>query len=125
MLDRVGLGAASGRRIGTYSKGMRQRLGLAQAMLGEPRVLLLDEPTSGLDPLSTRRLKDLLVEQSARGTTVFLSTHGLELAEQICHRVGILARGALQAEGTVAELRARHADRSLEDVFLATTEPAG
>jgi ABC-2 type transport system ATP-binding protein len=84
-------------------------------------VLLLDEPTTGLDPLSTRRLKDLLLEEAARGTTVLLSTHVLEVAEQICHRVGILAAGRLRAEGTVAELRAQ-GDASLEAVFLRLTD---
>lgn len=108
-----------------YSHGMRKKVHLAAVMATAPRVLLLDEPSSGLDPLSVRRLKDLLLEEAARGTTVLLSTHGLELAEQICHRIGILARGRLGAEGTVAELRARHGDRSLEDVFLATMTAAG
>jgi ABC-2 type transport system ATP-binding protein len=125
LFERLGLDEHADELCKAYSHGTRKKIHLAAVLTTAPTVLLLDEPTSGLDPLSTRRLKDLLVEQSARGTTVFLSTHGLELAEQICHRVGILARGALQAEGTVAELRARHADRSLEDVFLATTEPAG
>jgi ABC-2 type transport system ATP-binding protein len=104
-----------------YSHGMRKKVHLAAVLTTAPRVLLLDEPSSGLDPLSVRRLKDLLLEEASRGTTVLLSTHGLELAEQICHRIGILAHGRLAAEGTVAELRARHGGRSLEDVFLATT----
>jgi ABC-2 type transport system ATP-binding protein len=89
-----------------------------------PSVLLLDEPTSGLDPLAVRQLKDLLGEQARAGATVFLSTHGLELAEQVCHRIGILAGGRLRAEGTAAELRAQHGDASLEDVFLAVTAAA-
>jgi ABC-2 type transport system ATP-binding protein len=104
-----------------YSHGTRKKIHLAAVLTTAPRVLLLDEPTSGLDPLSTRRLKDLLLAEAARGTTVFLSTHGLELAEQICHRIGILAHGRLRAEGTAAELRARHGDATLEDVFLAET----
>jgi ABC-2 type transport system ATP-binding protein len=107
-----------------YSHGTKRKIHLAAVLTTEPRVLLLDEPTSGLDPISTRRLKDLLLAEAARGTTVFLSTHGLELAEQICDRVGILVRGKLRAEGSVAMLRQQHGDRSLEDVFLATTERA-
>jgi ABC-2 type transport system ATP-binding protein len=99
-----------------YSHGTRKKV-----QTTAPRVLFLDEPTTGLDPLSTRRLKDLLLEQSRQGTTILLSTHVLELAEQICHRVGILAEGRLRAEGTVAELRAAHGDDSLEDVFLRLT----
>jgi ABC-2 type transport system ATP-binding protein len=104
-----------------YSHGTRKKLHIAAVLTAAPQVLLLDEPTSGLDPLSTRRLKDLLLGEVARGTTVMLSTHVLEIAEQICHRVGILAGGSLRAEGTVPELRRRHGERSLEDVFLSTT----
>ncbi len=104
-----------------YSHGTRKKMHIAAVLTTAPRVLLLDEPTTGLDPLSTRRLKDLLLEQCRRGTTVMLSTHVLEIAEQVCDRVGILADGVLRAEGTVAELRARHGERSLEDVFLLTT----
>ena len=104
-----------------YSHGTRKKLHIAAVLTTAPQVLLLDEPTSGLDPLSTRRLKDLLLEEVARGTTVMLSTHVLEIAEQICHRVGILSNGNLRAEGTVPELRQRHGNRSFEDVFLSTT----
>jgi ABC-2 type transport system ATP-binding protein len=124
LLDMLGLAEHVDELCKGYSHGTRKKIHLAAVLTTAPSVLLLDEPTGGLDPLSTRRLKDLLVEESRRGTTVFLSTHGLELAEQICHRVGILARGQLRAEGTVAELRHLHQDRSLEDVFLATTELA-
>ncbi|MBL8738639.1 MAG: ABC transporter ATP-binding protein [Planctomycetes bacterium] len=104
-----------------YSHGTRKKIHLAAVLTTAPSVLLLDEPSSGLDPLSTRRLKDLLVAECKRGTTILLSTHGLELAEQICHRLGILAGGRLRAEGTANELRHQYGDRSLEDVFLATT----
>ncbi len=104
-----------------YSHGTRKKVHLAAVLCTAPPVLLLDEPTSGLDPLSTRALKELLLARARAGTTILLSTHGLELAEQICDRVGILARGTLRAEGTVAALRQRHDDRSLEDVFVAIT----
>jgi ABC-2 type transport system ATP-binding protein len=106
-----------------YSHGMRQKLALAGAMLHEPPVLFLDEPTSGLDPRSARLVKDLLVALVERGHTVFLSTHVLEIAEHLCHRVGIIDRGQLVATGTLDELRHQtHAETySLEDVFLQLT----
>ena len=107
-----------------YSHGMRKKVHLAAVLTTAPQVLLLDEPTTGLDPLSTKRLKDLLQEESARGTTVLFSTHMLETAEQICHRVGILANGCLRVEGSVAELRARFGHSSLENVFLDLTAAA-
>ncbi len=114
----------------SYSHGTRKKVHLAAVLTTAPQVLLLDEPTTGLDPLSTRRLKDLLTDESSRGTTILFSTHMLETAEQICHRIGILAAGSLRAEGTVAELRAAGGQESLEDVFLRTTaamapSPAG
>jgi ABC-2 type transport system ATP-binding protein len=110
--------------IETYSHGMRQKLALAGALLHEPPVLFLDEPTSGLDPRSARLVKDLLVGLVGRGHTVFLSTHVLEIAEQLCHRVGIIDRGQVVATGTLDELRQRAAGEqavSLEDVFLQLT----
>jgi ABC-2 type transport system ATP-binding protein len=110
--------------IETYSHGMRQKLALAGALLHEPPVLFLDEPTSGLDPRSARLVKDLLVGLVGRGHTVFLSTHVLEIAEQLCHRVGIIDHGQVIATGTLDELRQQAAQQqamSLEDVFLQLT----
>src|SRR6267154_1389764 len=109
--------------VETYSHGMRQKLALAGAMLHEPPVLFLDEPTSGLDPRSARLVKDLLVALVNRGHTVFLSTHVLEIAEHLCHRVGIIDHGQMIATGTLDELRrAAHAGAySLEDIFLQLT----
>ena len=101
---------------------MRKKAHLAAVLVTRPEILLLDEPTTGLDPGSTKRLKDLLRAEVEQGTTVLFSTHVLDTAEQICDRVGILAKGRLRAEGTVAELRAQYDDLSLEDVFLALTE---
>jgi len=109
--------------VETYSHGMRQKLALAGAMLHEPPVLFLDEPTSGLDPRSARLVKDLLMALVGRGHTVFLSTHVLEIAEQLCHRVGIIDHGQVIATGTLDELRsqANREGDSLEDIFLQMT----
>jgi ABC-2 type transport system ATP-binding protein len=107
--------------VETYSHGMRQKLALGGALMHEPPVLFLDEPTSGLDPRSARLVKDLLVALVERGHTVFLSTHVLEIAEQLCHRVGIIDRGQVIATGTLEELRQRSQAYSLEDIFLQLT----
>jgi Cu-processing system ATP-binding protein len=105
LLDRVGLGAASGRRVGTYSKGMRQRLGLAQALIGRPRVLLLDEPTTGLDPVLRRSFYEIIQDLAADGATVLLSSHALTELEERAGRVIIVNRGIMVANGTIDELR--------------------
>jgi Cu-processing system ATP-binding protein len=105
LLTRVGLGTASARRVATYSKGMRQRLGLAQALIGEPRVLLLDEPTTGLDPALRLSFYEIVQELRDRGATVVLSSHALaELGERV-ERVAIMNRGVLVANGSIDELR--------------------
>ena len=105
LLERVGLAAAAGRRVGTYSKGMRQRLGLAQALLGRPRLLLLDEPTTGLDPELRRSFYELIGELTRDGVTVLLSSHALSEMEARTDRVAILERGRLIACGSLADLR--------------------
>jgi ABC-2 type transport system ATP-binding protein len=104
LLDAVGLGDAMARRVGTMSKGMQQRLGLAQALIGSPRMLLLDEPTSALDPAGRRTVRALLEELRGRGVSVLLNSHLLSEVELVCDRVAIIARGALVAAGTPAEL---------------------
>ena len=104
LLELVGLSEAAGRRIGTMSKGMQQRLGLAQALIGGPRLLLLDEPTSALDPAGRRTVRTLLEELQGRGVSVLLNSHMLSEVELVCDRVAIIARGALVAAGTPAEL---------------------
>jgi Cu-processing system ATP-binding protein len=109
LLARVGLEKAAKRRIGTYSKGMRQRVGLAQTLIGNPRLLVLDEPTSGLDPVSRRDFYDLLDGLSAQGTAILLSSHVLTEVEARTDSILILSGGQLVAEGTLAELRARAA----------------
>jgi Cu-processing system ATP-binding protein len=105
LLDRVGLTHAANRRVGTYSKGMRQRLGLAQALLGEPRVLLLDEPTTGLDPALRQSFYEIVEELRAQGATVLLSSHALTELEERAGRVIIMNRGVKVADGTLDELR--------------------
>lgn len=122
LLDLLNLADVADDLCKGYSHGMRKKVHLAAVLTTGPEVLLLDEPTTGLDPGSTRRLKDLLRSEVESGTTVLFSTHVLDTAEEICDRVGILARGRLLAEGTAAELRAQHGDRTLEDVFLALTD---
>jgi ABC-2 type transport system ATP-binding protein len=104
LLELVGLADAGGRRIGTMSKGMQQRLGLAQALIGSPRMLLLDEPTSALDPAGRRTVRALLEELRGRGVSVLLNSHLLSEVELVCDRVAIIARGSLVAAGTPAEL---------------------
>jgi ABC-2 type transport system ATP-binding protein len=104
LLDAVGLGDAIARRVGTMSKGMQQRLGIAQAMVGGPRVLLLDEPTSALDPAGRRTVRRLLEDLRARGVAVLLNSHLLSEVELVCDRVAIIARGELVAAGTPEEL---------------------
>jgi len=108
LLERVGLAEARGRRIEQMSKGMQQRLGIAQALVGSPRVLLLDEPTSALDPSGRRTVRVLLEELRSRGHAVLLNSHLLSEIELVCDRVAIISRGRLVAEGSPSELsRAR------------------
>jgi ABC-type multidrug transport system ATPase subunit len=106
VLERVGLGVAGGRRVKGYSLGMRQRLGLASALLRSPRLLVLDEPTNGLDPQGIREMRDLLLGLNAEGTTIFLSSHLLAEVEQLCTRVGVLDRGRLVVQEDLRVLQA-------------------
>jgi len=104
LLELVGLTNARRRRLGTYSKGMLQRIGLAQALIHEPKLVVLDEPTAGVDPAGSRDIRNLIVDLKRRGITVLLSSHLLAQAQEICDRVGILANGALVREGRLDEL---------------------
>lgn len=113
-----------GELLESYSHGMRQKLVIAGILLHEPKALLLDEPMVGLDPKSARMVKELLQTLARRGTTIFMCTHILEIAEKLCHRVGIMISGRLTALGTLDELRAQAKGgqgRGLEDVFLSLT----
>jgi len=104
LLDLVGLTKARKRRLGTYSKGMLQRIGLAQALIHDPRLVVLDEPTAGVDPAGSRDIRDLILDLKRRGITVLLSSHLLAQAQEICDRIGILADGVLVREGHLQEL---------------------
>src|SRR6266478_5583871 len=104
LLDLVGLSKARNRRLGTYSEGMLQRIGLAQALVHDPRLVVLDEPTAGVDPAGSREIRDLIMDLKRRGITVLLSSHLLAQAQEICDRVGILADGVLVREGHLQEL---------------------
>lgn len=104
LLERVGLADRARSRLGEFSKGMQQRVGLAQALLNDPTVVFLDEPTSGLDPLGRREVRDLIHELRAAGVTVFLNSHFLSEVEVTCDRVAIVKRGRVVRSGTLAEL---------------------
>jgi ABC-2 type transport system ATP-binding protein len=131
MIDLFALGDFVDDLTERYSHGMKQRTVFAGALLHDPRVLIVDEPTVGLDPRSVRLLKDLLRRQVDGGTTVFLSTHSLEIVEELADRIGIVERGRLISCGSLAALRQQASlDGSLEEVFLKLTdesakEPAG
>ncbi len=105
-LEQVGLDGIGRRPVKTYSLGMRQRLGLAGALLRTPRLLILDEPTNGLDPRGIREIRDLLADLNRAGTTIFLSSHLLSEVESLCTRVGVLDRGRLVLQEDLAELQA-------------------
>ncbi len=106
LLTRVGLAEAGEARLSTYSKGMLQRIGLAQALIHGPKILVLDEPTAGVDPAGSRDIQELIRSLKARGVTVLLSSHLLSQVQEVCDRVGILDRGQLLREGPLEELLA-------------------
>jgi len=101
LLEIVGLTEAGERRISGYSKGMLQRIGLAQALVHDPQLLILDEPTAGVDPAGSRQIRDLILQLKDRGKTILLTSHLLEQVQEVCDRVGILARGRLVREGSL------------------------
>ncbi len=113
LLERVGLADAAGKRVETFSKGMQIRLNLARALLNRPAILFLDEPTAGLDPGNARNIRGLILEQKARGATVFLTTHDMTVANELCDRVGFLVDGHLSSVGAPAALRLQHGTRAV------------
>lgn len=130
LLEQLSLADRAGDRLEGYSRGMKQKVALAAALVHAPRLLMLDEPLTGLDAGAARLIKDMLLEYVREGGTVLLTTHILEVAERLAQRIGVIARGRLLAEGTLDDLR-RAADlphATLEDVFLklvGTTEGMG
>ncbi|MEM9159390.1 MAG: ABC transporter ATP-binding protein [Verrucomicrobiota bacterium] len=104
LLEELGLAGAREQRIGTYSKGMLQRLGMAQALVGDPKVVILDEPTAGVDPIGARDIGQIILRQKEMGKTVLLCSHLLSHVESLCDRVAILNRGKLMTEGRVEDL---------------------
>ncbi len=120
LIGRLGLEREANRRCEGLSKGMRQKVALAGALIHEPRLIILDEPLTGLDAAAARVVKDVLIERVRAGASVIMTTHILEVAERMAERIGVIARGRLVAEGTLEELRQirGRAGSSLEDVFL-------
>ena len=115
----LGLAPHANERCGGFSKGMLQKVALAGALVHEPQLIILDEPLTGLDAGSARQVKDVLKQKVASGVTVIMTTHILEVAERMAERIGVLARGRLIAEGTLAELRTRIGrETTLEEIFL-------
>lgn len=112
--------------IEAYSHGMKQRLIIAAALMHDPRVLVIDEPMVGLDPAAVRMVKDILKDLSRQDVTIFVSTHTLSIAEDLCNRIGVIHRGALLAQGSIAELNlaARTGNAGLEEVFLTLIREA-
>ena len=116
--DTLGLGEQIYHEVGTYSKGMRQKLAIAMTLIHDPEMVLLDEPASGLDPRYTKILKDWIKNLSANGRTVLLSTHIIEMAEALCDKIGIIDQGNMKAMGTVQEIQNSTGVNNLEDAFI-------
>jgi len=116
--DTLDLGEQIYHEVGTYSKGMRQKLAIAMTLIHDPEMVLLDEPASGLDPRYTKLLKDWIKNLSANGRTVLLSTHIIEMAETLCDKIGIIDQGKMKAMGTVQEIQNSTGVNNLEDAFI-------
>jgi ABC-2 type transport system ATP-binding protein len=122
LLEILGLGDRMSDRVEAYSRGMRQKLAFAGALIHEPQVMILDEPLTGLDASAARQVKDILVSRVREGCTIVLTTHILEIAERLAERISIIRAGHIVAQGTMAELRAGSgAQATLEDIFLELT----
>lgn len=119
LLERVGLGGRGRARVATFSKGMKQRLMIARAIVHRPRILFLDEPTEGLDPISANAIRDLILEERERGATIFLTTHDMVEADRICDRVAFINQGQIAALDTPHNLKQRYGQRLLEAQVLA------
>jgi len=122
LLETVGLTAAAKRKVKTYSSGMKQRLLIARALVNKPRVLFMDEPTRGLDPTSARELRSLVAGLAKQGTTVFLTTHYMEEADELCDRVAFLSQGRIVALDTPRELKLKQGERSAKVLLKDRSE---
>ncbi|MDB5096089.1 MAG: hypothetical protein JWM80_510 [Cyanobacteria bacterium RYN_339] len=122
LLDLVSMREAAGTQLRKYSKGMLQRIGIAQALINDPELVFLDEPTSGLDPLGHRQIGEIIAQLKARGKTLFFNSHIMTDVQQICDRIAILHKGKLVAIGTIDELL--QGGESLEDYFVRTIKAA-
>jgi ABC-2 type transport system ATP-binding protein len=127
LLESLGLAEHQNERCEGFSKGMRQKVALAGALVHEPQLIILDEPLTGLDAVSARHVKGILQQRVHAGCTVIMTTHILEVAERMADRIGVIVAGRLVAEGTLAELRAQNGegDSSLEDMFVALVDQDG
>jgi ABC-2 type transport system ATP-binding protein len=126
LLEKFDLLSWKGELIEGYSHGMKQRLVMCGALVHDPKVLIVDEPMVGLDPKGARLVKDIFKEEAAKGKTIFMSTHSLETAQEVCHEMAIIQRGRIIARGTVDELiKYSGVDGTLENVFLKLTEEEG
>ncbi len=121
LLELVGLQDAARRRLGGYSKGMLQRIGMAQALIQQPKLVVLDEPTAGVDPIGSRVIRDIVMALKEQGMTVFLCSHLLEQVQEVCDRVGILYQGLVIAEGSMDDLTR---DAKREEILLENASPA-
>lgn len=121
LLDMVGLKAVASRPVGTFSKGMARRIGLAQALINDPDLLILDEPTTGLDPIGTRQIKDLILHLAKRGKTILLCSHLLADVEDVCDRIAILYGGKIQSEGKVKDLLQQTNKREITTGLISDT----
>lgn len=118
LLELLELTEAKDKLIVDYSMGMKKKTALAAALIHSPRVLFMDEPFNGIDPVSVRAIRNVLRQLTERGTTIFFSSHVMEVVERLCTRVAIINHGRIVGEGTLAELRASSGDSTLEDIFL-------
>ena len=122
LLNTVGLWNERKRAIRSYSKGMVQRVGLALALIHDPKIVILDEPMTGLDPIGRRQVIDLILKLKSEGKTIFFSSHILEDIERVCDRIGILVNGVLVR---VIDIKSEQIEKPLEDIFIGEVEKAG
>ncbi len=124
LLERVGLGADGDKPVSQFSKGMKNRLNVARSLLHDPELLFLDEPTTGLDPVNARLIKELIEEQRSAGKTVFLTTHNMAVADELCHRVGFIVDGDVRLIDAPRELKLRYGRRVVRVEYQSAAQTA-